>query len=49
MNTGAISIDRNGRIHRELLLATFDKGLAKVIKQAVGEPGLEASKENAAR
>ncbi len=35
MNTGVISVDRNGRIHRELLLATFEKGLARVVKQAV--------------
>jgi len=48
LNTGIISVDRNGRIHRELLLATFDKGLARVIKQAVGEPGIEG-KESAAR
>ncbi len=44
-NSGLISIDRNGRIHRELLLATFDKGLAKVIRQAVNETpdeGIEA-------
>jgi outer membrane PBP1 activator LpoA protein len=48
LNTGIISVDRNGRIHRELLLATFDKGLAKVIRQAVGEPGIEGD-ETAAR
>ncbi len=48
MNTGIISVDRNGRIHRELLLATFDKGLAKLIRQAVDETPIEG-KETAAR
>ena len=38
MNTGVITVDRNGRIHRELLLATFEKGLARVVKQAVEAP-----------
>ena len=37
MNTGVISVDRYGRIHRELLLATFEKGLARVVRQGVEE------------
>jgi outer membrane PBP1 activator LpoA protein len=35
LNTGTISVDSNGRVHRELLLATYEKGRAKVLKQSV--------------
>ncbi len=35
LNTGTISVDSNGRVHRELLLATYEKGLARVLKQSV--------------
>lgn len=34
LNTGSITLDKKGRIHRELLLATFKKGRAEVIKQS---------------
>jgi uncharacterized protein len=35
LNTGKISVDKNGRIHRELILATYQRGKAEVIKQSV--------------
>jgi uncharacterized protein len=35
LNTGNITLDNKGRIHRELLLATYKKGEAEVIKQSV--------------
>jgi uncharacterized protein len=35
LNTGSITLDKNGRIHRELLLATYINGRAEVIKQSV--------------
>jgi uncharacterized protein len=35
LNTGNITLDNKGRIHRELLLATYKKGHAEVIKQSV--------------
>ncbi len=35
LNTGNITLDNKGRIHRELLLATYRKGHAEVIKQGV--------------
>jgi uncharacterized protein len=35
LNTGKISVDKNGRIHRELILATYNRGQAEVIKQSV--------------
>lgn len=35
MNTGTITVDSNGRIHRELILATYLKGRAQVLKQSV--------------
>lgn len=35
LNTGTISVDSKGRIHRELLLATYEKGLARVLKESV--------------
>jgi uncharacterized protein len=35
LNTGNITIDNKGRIHRELLLATYRRGRAEVIKQSV--------------
>ncbi len=35
MNTGSITVDKNGRIHRELIMATYLKGRAEVLKQSV--------------
>ncbi len=35
LNTGNITLDKKGRIHRELILATYNKGRAEVIKQSV--------------
>jgi len=35
LNTGTISVDSFGRVHRELLLATYDKGRAQVLKDSV--------------
>ncbi len=35
LNTGNITLDNKGRIHRELLLATYKNGRAEVIKQSV--------------
>ena len=30
-NTGVLSVDKNGRIHRRLLMATYEKGLARLL------------------
>ena len=35
LNSGTISVDKNGRVHRELILATYLKGRAEVLKQSV--------------
>ena len=35
LNTGKITLDKKGRIHRELVLATYKNGRAEVIKQSV--------------
>lgn len=35
LSTGTISVDKNGRIHRELILATYEKGRARVLKESV--------------
>jgi outer membrane PBP1 activator LpoA protein len=35
LNTGTIRVDKMGRIHRELILATYEKGRAAVLKQSV--------------
>ena len=48
MNSGILSVDRNGRVHRELILATFEKGLARVLKERVDEAPIEG-RESAAR
>ncbi len=32
-NTGQLSVDKNGRVKRTLLIATYDKGTAKLLKQ----------------
>jgi hypothetical protein len=34
MNTGTINVDQYGRIHRELLLATYENGRAQLIKKS---------------
>ncbi len=46
MNTGTITLDANGRVHRELLLVTFEKGLAKIIKHSVGDADFFADEQN---
>jgi outer membrane PBP1 activator LpoA protein len=30
-HTGVLSVDKNGRIHRQLLMATYEKGLARLL------------------
>lgn len=35
LNTGTVTVDKNGRVHRELILATYLKGRAEVLKQSV--------------
>ena len=35
LNTGTLSVDKNGRIHRELILATYANGIAQVLKESV--------------
>lgn len=35
MNTGTVTVDKQGRVHRELMLATYEKGVARVLKQSV--------------
>jgi len=34
-NTGTLSVDSSGRVHRELLLATFNNGRAEMLKKSV--------------
>lgn len=41
-NTGELTVDKNGRIHRQLLMATYLKGLATLIDPDNAD-GLEAS------
>lgn len=38
LNTGTIRVDKNGRVHRELMLATYDKGRAQLLQQSVEQP-----------
>lgn len=35
MNSGNISVDKTGRIHRELILATYKNGRTEILKQSV--------------
>ena len=35
LNSGTLSVDKNGRIHRELILATYTKGIAQLLKESV--------------
>ncbi|MBC8210952.1 MAG: penicillin-binding protein activator [Gammaproteobacteria bacterium] len=35
LNTGTITVDSSGRVHRELLLATFNNGQAELLKKSV--------------
>lgn len=35
LNSGTITVDKNGRVHRKLILATYKKGRATVLKQSV--------------
>jgi len=35
LNTGTISVDSMGRVHRRLMLATYEKGRAQIVKQSV--------------
>ncbi|MBT3725564.1 MAG: penicillin-binding protein activator [Gammaproteobacteria bacterium] len=35
LNSGTISVDTKGRVHRELILATYKKGRAQVLKESV--------------
>ncbi len=32
-NTGQLSVDKNGRVRRSLLLATYEKGIARLVEQ----------------
>ena len=32
-HTGELSVDKNGRVHRRLLMATYEKGLARLLAQ----------------
>ena len=43
-NTGQLIVDKDGRVKRSLLLATYEKGLAKLIEQPknVGDAAIEA-------
>jgi outer membrane PBP1 activator LpoA protein len=34
-NTGTLSVDSSGRVHRELLLATFNNGRAQMLRKSV--------------
>ncbi len=35
--TGQLSVDRNGRVRRQLLMATYEKGLARLLEPPEGE------------
>ncbi|MDJ0881644.1 MAG: penicillin-binding protein activator [Gammaproteobacteria bacterium] len=35
LNTGTITVDKEGRVHRQLILATYEKGRAQILKQSV--------------
>jgi len=43
-NTGQLIVDKDGRVKRSLLLATYEKGLATLIEQPeiVGDAAIEA-------
>ena len=32
-NTGQLTVDKNGRVRRTLLLATYDNGIARLVEQ----------------
>lgn len=34
MNTGTLSVDKRGRVHRQLFLATYEKGMARKLKES---------------
>jgi hypothetical protein len=36
-NTGQLSVDKNGRVKRALLIATYDRGIAKLLEQPPGQ------------
>ena len=36
-NTGQLSVDKNGRVKRELLIATYNRGIAKLLEQPPGQ------------
>ncbi len=36
-NTGMLSVDKNGRVHRQLLMATYEKGLARLLQPEADE------------
>ncbi len=42
LNTGAISVDADGRIHRHLLLATYQNGRAQVLQKDSEQTALKA-------
>ncbi len=37
LNSGTVSIDKKGRVHRELILATYKRGRAEVLKDSTEE------------
>ncbi len=41
-HTGQLSVDKNGRVHRRLLMATYEKGLARLLQPGTDEQ-LEAT------
>ena len=37
LNSGTVSVDKNGRVHRELILATYKRGRAEILRDSVEE------------
>ena len=42
-NTGMLSVDKNGRVKRSLLMATYEKGRARLIERPPRRPSLQSS------
>ena len=36
LNSGKVNVDKNGRVHRELLLAIFERGQPRLLNQELG-------------
>ena len=41
-NTGQLSVDRNGRVKRALLIATYNKGVTTLLEQPSSQPPINS-------